>query len=77
MAEQLGPTIEAAEKLKIDYDYTGARQAGLSDADIADYLAAEANYDIAGAREAGIADRDIITELSTPKDKPKASDFRR
>ncbi len=70
MAEQLGPTIEAAEKLKIDYDYTGARQAGLSDADIADYLAAEANYDIAGAREAGVADRDIITELSTTKDEP-------
>lgn len=70
MAEQLGPTIEAAEKLKIDYDYTGARQAGLSDADIADYLAAEANYDIAGAREAGITDRDIITELSTTKDEP-------
>jgi len=70
MAEQLGPTIEAAEKLKIDYDYTGAREAGLSDADIADYLAAETNYDIVGAREAGVKDRDIITELSTVKDEP-------
>ena len=46
---QLGPTIQAAEALqpkKIDYDYNAAREAGLTDAEIADYLAAETQYDI-------------------------------
>ena len=68
---QLGPTIQAAEALqptKIDYDYHAAREAGLTDADIADYLAAETQYDIAAAREAGIKNVDVIKELSTVRD---------
>ncbi len=73
---QLGPTIQAAEALqptKIDYDYNAAREAGLTDADIADYLAAETQYNIAAAREAGIKNLDVIKELSTVRDPGKAA----
>ena len=68
---QLGPTIQAAEALqptKIDYDYNAAREAGLTDAAIANYLASETQYDIDGARKAGIKNVDIIKELSTVRD---------
>jgi len=53
------------------YDVEGARKAGLSDAEINNYLANKYKYNLAGAREAGLADTDILTHLIT-KDKPVA-----
>jgi hypothetical protein len=53
------------------YDVEGARKAGLSDAEINNYLANKYKYNLAGAREAGLADTDILTHLIA-KDKPVA-----
>lgn len=55
------------------FDIEGARQAGYSDAEIADHLSTESKFDAAGARAAGYADGDIIKHLSAfdaPKPKP-------
>lgn len=46
------------------YDVLGAKKAGLSDADIAEYLASSSEYDLAGARKAGVSYRDIISHLN-------------
>lgn len=46
------------------YDVLGAKKAGLSDKDIAEYLASTADYDLEGARKAGVADKDIIKYLN-------------
>jgi hypothetical protein len=51
------------------YDVEGARKAGLSDAEINNYLANKYKYNLAGAREAGLADTEILTHLLT-KGKP-------
>jgi hypothetical protein len=51
------------------YDVEGARKAGLSDAEINNYLANKYKYNLAGAREAGLADTEILTYLLT-KSKP-------
>jgi hypothetical protein len=53
------------------YDVEGARKAGLSDAEINNYLANKYKYNLAGAREAGLADTEILTHLLA-KDKPVA-----
>ena len=53
------------------YDVEGARKAGLSDAEINNYLASKYKYNLAGAREAGLADTEILTHLLA-KDKPVA-----
>jgi len=66
----VGPTVAAAESLRplrIDYDVDAALEAGLTAADIAEYLASEMDYDIAGAREAGVTNDQIIGELSTAR----------
>jgi hypothetical protein len=47
-----------------NFDVEGARAAGYTDAEIADYLAGEEAFDITGAREAGYTDADIIGHLS-------------
>lgn len=47
------------------FDAQAAKASGYSDAEIADYLAAESKFDVAGARAAGYADADIIAELSS------------
>lgn len=48
------------------FDVMGARQAGHSDADIADFLANNSHgFDVAGARKAGYSDREIIDHLGT------------
>jgi hypothetical protein len=54
------------------YDVEGARKAGLSDAEINNYLASKYKYNLAGAREAGVPDAEILTHLLA-KDKPKAA----
>lgn len=46
------------------YDVLGAKKAGLSDADIAEYLASSSEYDLTGARKAGVSYRDIISHLN-------------
>lgn len=46
------------------YDVIGARKAGLSYQDIADYLSQGTEYDIEAARKAGLADKDIISYLN-------------
>ena len=51
-----------------DFDIQGARKAGYSDAEIADYLAKQRGFDVAGARKAGYKDAEIVSHLS-PADK--------
>lgn len=46
-----------------DFDVEGARAAGYTDAEIAEYLAGEADFDIAAARAAGYDDREIVQHL--------------
>lgn len=46
------------------FDVEGARAAGYTDAEIADYLAAEEAFDAAAAREAGYTDAEIIGYIS-------------
>jgi hypothetical protein len=55
------------------YDVEGARKAGLSDAEINNYLASKYKYNLAGAREAGLADTDILTHLLTKQKAVPAS----
>lgn len=47
------------------FDIDGARQAGYSDAEIADYLSSQSKFDATGARTAGYSDTDIIQHLSS------------
>lgn len=46
------------------FDIEGARQAGYTDAEIADHLSQQSKFDVAGARTAGYSDADIIQHLS-------------
>ena len=46
------------------YDVLGAKKAGLSDADIADYLASSSEYDLEAARKAGVSNKEIISYLN-------------
>lgn len=50
------------------FDIEGARKAGYSDTEIADYVGTENKYDVAGARKAGYKDDEIISFLSEPED---------
>jgi hypothetical protein len=54
----------------MSYDVIGARKAGLSFQDIADYLSKGTEYDIEGARKAGVADKDIVTYLNRTEATP-------
>ena len=47
------------------YNVVAAKRAGLSDADIAQYLAERDEYNYAGAKEAGITDKEIIDHLNS------------
>lgn len=49
------------------FDIQGAKQAGYSDAEIADYLAKEHSFDAQGARKSGYSDAEIITHLQAPQ----------
>lgn len=46
------------------FDIEGAKEAGYSEAEIADYLAQQSKFDTAGARKAGYSDAEIIGHLS-------------
>lgn len=48
------------------FDVEGARKAGYSDAEIADFLGAEGKFDVPGARKAGYSDDEIIQHFTTP-----------
>lgn len=50
-----------------DFDIDGAKKAGYSDAEIADYLGKQRNFDVAGARKGGYSDADIIGHLGAQK----------
>lgn len=43
-----------------NYDYVGAKKAGLTDADIAEYLSSTSQYDLKGALDAGLEHKDVI-----------------
>jgi hypothetical protein len=47
------------------FDVQGARKAGYSNREIADYLASQKKFDTTGARKAGYSDEDIISHLAT------------
>lgn len=53
------------------FDAEGARAAGYTDAEIADYLAEQDAFDTAAAREAGYTDAEIINHLSGTPPKPE------
>lgn len=46
------------------FDIEGARKAGYSEAEIADYLAKDDNFDTQGARKAGYSDEEIVKHLT-------------
>jgi hypothetical protein len=52
------------------FDIEGARKAGYSDAEIADYLATERGFNIGGARESGYSDPEIIRHLTMLPTRP-------
>jgi len=54
------------------FDIEGARKAGYTDDEIADFLGSEAKFDVARARAAGYSSAEIVSHLATltPKDKP-------
>lgn len=52
------------------FDVAGARQAGYSEDEIADYLAAESNFDAAAARQAGYSSAEILSHLTAKEPEP-------
>jgi len=50
----------------VAFDAAGAKKAGYSDAEIADYLGQQSKFDVAGARKAGYSDTEIVQHLSPP-----------
>jgi hypothetical protein len=54
------------------FDLEGARKAGYSDADIANYLASKQGFDVGGARKVGYGDQEIINHLSSREKPPEA-----
>jgi len=62
------------------FDIDAARRDGVTDSQIADYLASRSNFDITQARKDGVADTEIANYLSsrqsvTPKEAPKDTTF--
>jgi hypothetical protein len=54
------------------FDVQGARKAGYTDAEIADFLGQQSRFDVAGARQAGYSDGEVIDHLASAKPTPKA-----
>lgn len=52
------------------FDIDGAKKAGYSETEIADYLGQQNKFDVAGARKAGYKDTDIISHLSSTPIQP-------
>jgi hypothetical protein len=55
------------------FDVEGARAAGYTDAEIANYLASQDAFDAASARKSGYTDAEIIDYLSAPVETPKST----
>lgn len=55
------------------FDVNGAKQAGYSDKEIADYLAKENKFDVTAARKSGYNDDEIISHLNEIKNPPKVT----
>jgi hypothetical protein len=55
----------------MSFDVDGARKAGYSEAEIADYLGQQQKFDVAGARTAGYSDAEILGHLGASS-QPKA-----
>ena len=55
------------------FDIEGARQAGYSDAEIANHLAQSSKFDAEGARKSGYTDAEIISHLGTQTKKEEPS----
>lgn len=53
------------------FDIEGARKAGYSDGEIADYLGNESGFDVAGAQKAGYTPAEIVGHLSASRSQPK------
>jgi hypothetical protein len=53
------------------FDIEGARKAGYSEGEIADYMGSQNNFDVGGARRSGYADSEIITHLSVSATPPQ------
>ncbi len=56
------------------FDIAGARKAGYSDAEIAQFLGAQSNFDVDGARKAGYSDVEILGRLVPAEREPTALD---
>lgn len=56
------------------FDLEGAKKAGYSDAEIAEYLGSQANFDVAAAKKSGYSDVEIINHLSTAKAPEKTAE---
>lgn len=55
----------------MSFDVEGAKKAGYSETEIADFLAKQRKFDAAAARQSGYSDAEIISHLgSAPKEKP-------
>ncbi len=50
------------------FDIDGARKAGYSDEEIADYLGQQKNFDTVAARDSGYSDAELISHLSASQD---------
>lgn len=48
------------------FDVDGARKAGYSESEIADFLGKDAGFDVAGARKSGYKDTEIVQHLAKP-----------
>lgn len=55
------------------FDADGARAAGYTDADIADFLANGRGFDVQGARQAGYTDAEIVRRLQDPRNSAPAA----
>ena len=55
----------------VNFDVAGARNAGYTDSQIADYLGSKANFDVNGAVKAGYGYDEIISHLAPPPPLPK------
>lgn len=56
------------------FDIQGAKSAGYSDAEIADYLGQQKKFDVSGARKAGYSDGEIVSHFVAPASDQPAYD---
>lgn len=59
------------------FDVAGARKAGYTDAEIADFLAPTVKFDTAAARKAGYTDSELVDYLATGPGRPASEETKR